>query len=884
MLLPVEYNSPGHSFIYLACHSMTHYISRIVSTSIIIALTLPTSVLAQTVPITHTLTVGSEGREFSPLQSFLSQLSLFPGEITGYFGQITKQAVMAFQKAHALDPVGIVGPLTRSVLNNTAAATAYPTPGKVLGAATGACNISAPTSVTDRKVRLTMAGCAGVRRFQVSESPDFSHPSGVQINLSNVATDLSAADVSITYKNGVPGGNGTPYSLPEKRTINALAVLYEFADANGQDNGTGAYETPTFLKRFIFGDGIIGYEGYYKYNSYKDHLLQSTAGRVTLTGDTYPTIVHIPLEKFRTFLDGPIPNTVGEIIATIKREDPTYFDTRDYDYIFPLASSHYAVERGYQGGTYNGAGYMKNIMPWDKTTSIFANTIQEVRTAHDAQRVVTRYNASTVKGEVEGVWLASDTARSGTNYFTGGSILWDSGIQHNHITLGTPLPSPNEQVIVRYKANAGPSVDSSTADTLTNSGWGSHMWHENYHIISTRSQMQFSQRRLIGDPYFTTALLPGYDAMTHGLFNPPPPTLGHADGTPLLSAANKYEMGYDTPYTLEYGENETNKRLARAEFSDVSHVDDNTTMIKIPLRKLGDPGLATKQRALYYSELGVPTDTTNANKAAPAYSGEEYLLIELRSKAPLPSGKYNFDEAVRSGGLVVYHMVEVSPYEASLHKGADIAEVIDATPPYLSGHTNITGSAAAFGPESGVYQLNLQALWQDKPLDSTTHAFDYMLSEGRGAKTLYARFVDTTGNSMGTQTITLSLDSDQTATQRLPTVALSPVVSGYGTGARKVTANFVAPNGATSINFYMDQYLVRDQTLLGVTTGTDDYYFNDSKFSPGAHSIRAVVTDKAKISVAQSVPFTTGTSQGPTVTLTANPTAIAQGQSATLSC
>src|SRR3989344_3151646 len=131
MLLPVEYTSPGHSFIYLACHSMTHYISRIVSTSIIIALTLPTSVLAQTVPITHTLTVGSEGQEVSTLQSILSQLSLFTGEITGYFGQITKQAVMAFQKAHDLDPAGIVGPLTRSVLNNTAAATAYPTPGKV---------------------------------------------------------------------------------------------------------------------------------------------------------------------------------------------------------------------------------------------------------------------------------------------------------------------------------------------------------------------------------------------------------------------------------------------------------------------------------------------------------------------------------------------------------------------------------------------------------------------------------------------------------------------------------------------------------------------------------------------------------------------------------
>lgn len=761
---------------------------------------------------------------------------------------------------------------TASVLLAAALLTASAPWAQIASAAT-TCQITPPAStVTDRKVTFTMSGCAGVRRFQVSESPTFDHQSGVTINLSNVAADMSTADVSITYAGGAPGGNGTPYSLPEKRTINALAVLYEFADANDKDHGVGAYETPLFLKRFVFGDGIIGYEGYHTYNSFKDHLLQSTAGRVTLTGDTYYKIVHIPLEKFRTFLDTPAPSTLGEIIAAIKRDDPTYFDTHRYDYIFPLASSHYAVERGYQGVGYGGVSAMLDIMPWDKTTSIFASTIEEVRTAHDALRVVQLYNAASV----EGVWLLSDTGKTGTNYFTGGSIPWASGTQDNSITLGTPLPSPNAQVIVRYKANAGPSVDRSTANVVTNYGWGGHMWHENYHSISVLPQMKFSQKYNIGDPYVTPSVMPGYDVMQNSSMRPVHPILGSLDGTPLLSAVNKYEMGYVRPYTLAYGENEINRQLARAEFSDIAQIENSTTMIKVPLRKLGDPGLATKQQGIYYNELGVPTDTTAANKAALSYSGEEYLLIELRSKAPLPGGRYNFDEAMQSGGIVVYHVIEQNPASPTLHFGADIAEVVDATPPYLSGHTNVVGSAAAFGPESGVYQLTLQELWQDKSQSSDTHTFDYMLSEGRGPKTLYARFVDAMGNLLGTQTITLTLDSDQTAAQRAPTLTLSSALP-------RVVANYTAPNGGTFLYYYFDQYLLSDRSLSGASTGSDYYYFGDnSKFPSGSHTIKAVLYDKAKIATTQSVIYSSGTSAGPTATLSASPTTISAGESATL--
>jgi len=47
---------------------------------------------------------------------------------------------------------------------------------------------------------------------------------------------------------------------------------------------------------------------------------------------------------------------------------------------------------------------------------------------------------------IDGVWLASDTTHVGTNYYTGGSYADDTQI----ITLGSVLPSANEQVIINY--------------------------------------------------------------------------------------------------------------------------------------------------------------------------------------------------------------------------------------------------------------------------------------------------------------------------------------------------------------------------------------------------------------------------------------------------
>lgn len=83
---------------------------------VLFSFSLPSTTKAA--PITRTLSVGSTGVEVSTLQNILNQLGLFSGAVTGYFGQLTKEAVLAFQRQNNLAAVGIVGPLTRAALNS----------------------------------------------------------------------------------------------------------------------------------------------------------------------------------------------------------------------------------------------------------------------------------------------------------------------------------------------------------------------------------------------------------------------------------------------------------------------------------------------------------------------------------------------------------------------------------------------------------------------------------------------------------------------------------------------------------------------------------------------------------------------------------------------
>ena len=81
--------------------------------------TSSTASTATTVSNTFTqyLYEGSMGSQVTALQQRLKTLGVYSGPVTGTFGPLTKAAVKAYQLAHGLDQVGVVGPSTRALLN-----------------------------------------------------------------------------------------------------------------------------------------------------------------------------------------------------------------------------------------------------------------------------------------------------------------------------------------------------------------------------------------------------------------------------------------------------------------------------------------------------------------------------------------------------------------------------------------------------------------------------------------------------------------------------------------------------------------------------------------------------------------------------------------------
>lgn len=84
--------------------------------------TLTSNLLPSTSKLLFTqyLKYKSRGEEVARLQSFLKKTNFLPEsqKSTGYFGPATEKALMKFQKANAIEALGILGPKTRAFINS----------------------------------------------------------------------------------------------------------------------------------------------------------------------------------------------------------------------------------------------------------------------------------------------------------------------------------------------------------------------------------------------------------------------------------------------------------------------------------------------------------------------------------------------------------------------------------------------------------------------------------------------------------------------------------------------------------------------------------------------------------------------------------------------
>jgi len=95
------------------------YIRKAITPVVAIAPVIPVGkVLGETTfKFTKLMKVGSRGNEVMELQKRLASEGLYAGAVDGIFGKITKKGVIDFQVKNEVEPKGIVGPMTREMLN-----------------------------------------------------------------------------------------------------------------------------------------------------------------------------------------------------------------------------------------------------------------------------------------------------------------------------------------------------------------------------------------------------------------------------------------------------------------------------------------------------------------------------------------------------------------------------------------------------------------------------------------------------------------------------------------------------------------------------------------------------------------------------------------------
>lgn len=100
-------------------HSMSASAGIFTVLAVLVSLGLGSQVYAYTT-ITSQLDQGERNADVTSLQTlFADNASIYPEAlITGYFGSLTKAAVLRFQALYGIDQVGRVGPITRDKINS----------------------------------------------------------------------------------------------------------------------------------------------------------------------------------------------------------------------------------------------------------------------------------------------------------------------------------------------------------------------------------------------------------------------------------------------------------------------------------------------------------------------------------------------------------------------------------------------------------------------------------------------------------------------------------------------------------------------------------------------------------------------------------------------
>lgn len=219
-----------------------------------LALTVSVSASAQGFMFNKNLSVGMRNADVTALQNYLADAGFFNLAPTGYFGSITKSAVVAFQLANNLPGTGFVGVLTRGVLNSSPVA-ATPTPGATCPAGF-TCTPSTPTAPT-------LVGSEGFAEVRVS--PVVTNNPNVQTNIDVPVyaiefkakqSDIMVERINLLTKVELASSQENPATLINKVTIKDGSTVIASVPVNSSSFSKDTSVTPNQYYLQIAGLGL----------------------------------------------------------------------------------------------------------------------------------------------------------------------------------------------------------------------------------------------------------------------------------------------------------------------------------------------------------------------------------------------------------------------------------------------------------------------------------------------------------------------------------------------------------------------------------------------------------------------------------------------------